>query len=82
MDTQRRAYIIADNKLALKTERVRGHVLGLNLRAGQLFDAENGCNGDDDRAHADDNEDAGAGEATEPKGNLSDRRAPSDPLPV
>lgn len=77
-DTQRRAYIIADNKLALNAgwdeELLR---LELEELAGDGFDIELtgftddeilalGC---DDEA-ADDDE---AGEATEPKGNLSDR---------
>jgi hypothetical protein len=76
-DTQRRAYIIADNKLALnggwsedmlKIELEELGELGFDLDLIGFTDDEILALGVDDVA-----EDDEPGEATEPKGNLSDR---------
>lgn len=76
-DTQRRAYIIADNKLALnagwsddmlRIELEELGELGFDLDLIGFTDDEILALGVDDEAEEDD-----SGEATEPKGNLSDR---------
>lgn len=76
-DTQRRAYIIADNKLALnagwsedmlRIELEELSDLGFDLDLIGFTDDEILALGVDDEAEEDD-----SGEATEPKGNLSDR---------